>query len=121
MVKPDALKALQEARKAAMARAEERDQEEQVVSLDLSIEEAVIQLCINMFASELKLGMGVMPDGMALYIRLSVPPTSKDPHAGYVAFAVSNEAESLLNKAIQAMEASVQSNWWKPDKFAGKS
>jgi hypothetical protein len=71
-----------------------------------------------MYMSGLKVGMGVMPDGMAVYVRLSMPKDAEDPRAGYVAFVVSNEPRSVLNKALDALEATVQSNYWKPDRFA---
>lgn len=116
--KPDALKALQEAKRAAMARAEAKEAETQVQDLDLTPEECLVQLTIHMFASGLKLGMGVMPDGMAVFIRLSFPPESTDPRAGMVSFVVSNDIEAVLLKAVSSLEASAQSNFWKKDRFA---
>src|SRR5689334_10662340 len=89
---PDALKALQDARKTAMVRAEERDEGEQPADVgNLSVEECLVRLLIEMYASELTLGMGVMPDGMAVYARLRYPTSCKDPRAGLVSFVVHND------------------------------
>jgi len=118
---PDALKALQEARRTAMARAEaEAKEAPELPEIDLDEAECFVRLVIHMFASQLKVGMGVMPDGMAIFVRLSVPTKSQDPHAGCVAFAVSDDTLSVLRKAVQAMEAPPKPPWWKPDQFAQK-
>ena len=117
--KPDALKALEVARQQAIERAKELEEsfpEEQAV--DYSVDECVTQLVIAMYALGLKLGMGVMPDGMAIYIRLSVPSKSVDPRAGMVSFVVHNDPTEVLRKAVQALEASAKSAYWKPDRFA---
>jgi hypothetical protein len=117
--RPDALKALEDARKAAMARAEESaNAEAEAEALDLDEAECFVRLVIGMYASQLKVGMGVMPDGMAIYIRLSIPKTSSDSRAGMVSFVVSNDTTAVLLKAVSALEASAQSNFWKPDRFA---
>lgn len=117
--KPDALKALEEARKEAMARAEEQTEEtaKQDYS-DLSFEDCFIRLFIEMYASQLKVGFGVMPDGMACFARLSYPAASKDPRAGRVSFIVSNEHSALLLKCMDALDASEKSQYWKPDRYA---
>lgn len=122
MVKqPDALKALQEARRTAMARAEAEAQEApELPEVDLDEAECFVRLVIHMYASQLKLGMGVLPDGMAVFIRLTFPTKSQDPHAGLVAFVVSDDTSSVLRKAVQALEAPPKPPWWKPDQFAPK-
>ena len=71
-----------------------------------------------MYTSGVGVGLGVMPDGMAIWIRLRVPEKSKDPRAGQVAFVAHNDPEVVWQKAVQALESSVTSNWWKPDRFA---
>lgn len=102
-----------------MARAKEQQKpEEPTDAFELDEAECFVRLVISMYASQLGLGMGVMPDGMAVWIRLRVPSSSNDPRAGKVAFVVSNDTLSVLQKAVQAMEASPTSNWWKPDRFA---
>jgi hypothetical protein len=115
----DALKALEEARKLAIARAQElvEDFPEQH-SIDYDEAECFTQLVIAMFTLGLKVGMGVMPDGMAVYVRLSVPSTADDPRAGMVSFVVHNSPLEVLRKAILALEASERSAYWKPDRFA---
>lgn len=116
---PNALKALQEAQKESMARAEERAQDEpQQLLEDLSVEECLVRLLIEMYASELSLAMGVMPDGMAVYIRLRYPKTSKDPHAGRVSFVVHNDLAPLLVKAVAALSAAPTGKFWKEDQYA---
>lgn len=119
--KPDALKALEVARQQAIDRAKELEESfppEQ--SLDYTAEECLIQLIIAMYATGLKLGMGVMPDGMAIFIRISVPSNSVDPRAGMVSFVVHNDPTEVFRKAILALEASPQSNYWKPDQYAAQ-
>ena len=119
---PDALKALQEAKKLAVQRAKELEEDfPPPREIDLTAEECYIQLVINMYASGLKVGMGVMPDGMAIWCRLSLPSTAKDPRAGMVSFLVHNDPTEVLRKAILAMESSEKSAYWKPDRFASKS
>ena len=116
---PDALAALQEARKQAMARAaEEEAAKPPVVEEDLDEAECFVRLVIAMYASKLRLGMGVMPDGMAIFIRLSVPAESTDPHAGMVSFVVSDDTAGVLRKAVAALEAQPKLPFWKPDQFA---
>ena len=114
-------KQLQAARTAAMARAEEQSNTESLPQSDLDEAECFVRLVIYMYAVQLKLGMGVMPDGMAVFIRLSVPTTSKDPHAGMVSFVVSDDTLGVLRKAVSAMEASAKSPFWKPDQFANRN
>lgn len=116
---PDALKALEEARRTAAARAEERENlEPEPDVLEESVEDCMLRLVINMYASELKLGMGVMPDGMAVWCRLGFPKTSRDPRAGLVSFCVSDTLQAVLLKAMAALESSEKSQYWKPDQYA---
>lgn len=116
---PDALKALEVARKQAQVRAKELEEDfPPERSIDLSAEECYVQLVIAMFACGLKLGLGVMPDGMAIWLRLSMPSASVDPRAGMVSFLVHPDPTELLRKGILALEASERSAYWKPDQFA---
>jgi hypothetical protein len=110
---------LEEARKAAIARAEQEAAEAPAAELeDLDEAECFVRLVIAMYASKLKVGMGVMPDGMAIYLRLSIPKGSTDPRAGMVSFVVSSDTQAVLLKAVGALDASAQSSYWKPDRFA---
>lgn len=119
MSAPNALKALQEAQKAAQVRAKELAQSDPLSDVsDLSESECWVRLVIAMYASQLTLGVGVMPDGMAIWLRLRVPTASTDPRAGMVAFVAHNDPSVVLQKAVLALEASPKSNWWKPDRFA---
>lgn len=116
---PNALKALEEARKTAMARAEEQSHEDEKQDhSDLSFEDCFVRLLVEMYASQLKVGFGVMPDGMACFCRLSYPSASKDARAGRVSFLVSNEHTALLLKCMDALDASEKSQYWKPDRYA---
>jgi hypothetical protein len=118
---PDALKALQQARRDAMARAELAATESNALpEVDLDETECFVRLVIAMYASGVRLGMGVMPDGMAIFIRLSVPTESVDPHSGMVSFVVSDDTAAVLRKAVQALEAPAKPPWWKPDQYARK-
>ena len=113
---------LQEARRQAMARAElEAAEAPELPVVDMDETECFVSLVIAMYASKLRLGMGVMPDGMAIFIRLSMPAESTDPHAGLVSFVVSDDTAGVLRKAVQALEAPPKPPWWKPDQFARKA
>jgi len=118
---PDALRALDAAKKAAKARAKEAaDNAPQTDPSDRDETECFVHLVIAMYSTGLKVGLGVMPDGMAIYVRLSMPAASEDPRAGMVSFVVSQDTKSVLNKAVDALEASEKSQYWKVDRFAQK-
>lgn len=118
---PDALKALQEARKTAKARAKAlADAEPREDPSDRDETECLVHLVISMYSTGLKVGLGVMPDGMAIYARLSVPSSSEDPRAGMVSFLVAQDTKTVFNKAVDALEASEKSQYWKPDRFSQK-
>jgi hypothetical protein len=107
------------ARATSRARAEKEAATREVHDVsDRDEAECFQHLVIACYLLGLKVGLGVMPDGMAVYIRLSIPKAAEDDRAGYVAFVVSDEPRTVLNKAVDALEASVQSNYWKPDRFA---
>jgi hypothetical protein len=115
----DALKALQEARKQAMARAaQEAADTPPPPNDDLDEAECFVRLVVAMYASKLKVGMGVLPDGMAVYLRLTMPSESTDERAGMVSFVVSDDTLSVLRKAVQALESAPKPPYWKPDQFA---
>jgi hypothetical protein len=102
-----------------MARAEERANQEPEPSVgEETMDEAMATLAIWMYAHELKLSMGVMPDGMALWVRLGFPKASTDERAGMVSFLVSDQLETVLRKSLASLEASAKSNYWKPDQYA---
>jgi len=102
-----------------MARAaEEEAAKPLVVDEELDEAECFVRLVIAMYAYKLRVGMGVMPDGMAVFLRLSVPSEAKDPHAGMVSFVVSDDTLGVLRKAVSALEASPKPPYWKPDQFA---
>lgn len=112
-------KLLKEAQERAKVRAKERlEAEPQPDVSDLSEAECFVRLVIAMYAFQLGVGMGVLPDGMAIWIRLRVPADSSDERAGMVAFVAHNDPATVLRKAVLALEASPKSNWWKPDRFA---
>lgn len=107
------------ARKAAVARAKaEKEAEEPSDAFNLTIEECYVRILVAMFALGVGVGLGVMPDGMAIWIRLRMPAKAEDPRAGHVAFVAHSDPQTVWQKAVQALESSAQSNWWKPDRFA---
>jgi hypothetical protein len=119
---PDALRALEAAKKTAKARAQaEAAAAPKQDPSDRDETECFIHLVISMYSAGLKMGVGVMPDGMAIYIRLSFPSTSTDERAGMVSFLVSQDTKSVLNKAVDALEASERSQYWKVDRYAVQS
>lgn len=77
-----------------------------------------VRLVIEMFTSGMRLGMGTMPDGMAVWIRLSVPREAESPYAGMVSFVVSDDTLTVLRKAVASLEAAPRAPYWKPDQFA---
>jgi hypothetical protein len=115
----DALRALQDAKKAAQANAASR-QEAEPATPEVDDDEATcfVKLSIACYLHGYVLGMGAMPDGSALWLRLRCPATSDDPRAGMVAFCVSDDSLGILQKAVAALDASPKSKWWKPDRFA---
>lgn len=116
---PDALKALEQARLTAAARAEDRaSQEPEPAPSEESVEDCMLRLVVYCYASELKVGMGVMPDGMAIWIRLGFPKTSRDERAGLVSFCVSDTLQAVLWKAMAALDSGPKSTYWKPDQYA---
>jgi len=111
--------ALESAAKAAQERARQEALEApKVAEIDLDEAECFVQLVIESFGSGLKLGMGTLPDSMAIWIRLSVPSTSSSPYAGMVSFLVSDDTLTVLRKAVSALEAAPKLPFWRPDKFA---
>lgn len=116
------VKDLEAARKAAVdrAKAEAAEKPPSDVS-DLTVEECYIRVLVEMFALGVGLGVGVMPDGMAIWIRLRVPAKAKDPRAGHVAFVAHNDPTTVWQKAVLALESASPGQWWKPDRFATPS
>jgi len=120
-VKPDALKSLEAARKSAIAQAKEVAANTPTADVsDRDEAECFVTLVISMYASQLKVGFGVLPDGMAIFCRLSFPSTSTDSRAGMVSFLISDDTRAVLNKAVDALEADGKSRYWKADRFAAK-
>jgi hypothetical protein len=118
---PDALSALQAAQKdrQALARKEAAESPQAEIP-DLGVEEAVVQLCVAMYAHGCTFGMGALPDGTGIYGRVRIPGKSSHPCAGMVAFVVSDDPGAVLLKALSALESSPKSRFWKPDQFAEK-
>ena len=112
--------ALSKARDAAMARAaqEAANQPPQPPDPEWDIEECFVRLAIDMFSLPCKVGLGVMPDGMALFGRVSVPTSSTDHRAGAMAFVVSDEPQTLLRKLVSCLDDPAYGAFWKPDRFA---
>lgn len=111
--------ALEAAQKAAQARAQaEAAKAPPPTEVDLDEAECLVQLIIESFASGMRLGMGTMPDGMAIWIRLSIPSTASSPYAGMVSFLISDEPLTVLRKAVASLEAPAKPPYWKPDRYA---
>jgi len=111
--------ALEAAQKAAALRAkEEAAKAPPPVESDLDEAECFVQLVIESYASGLKMGMGTMPDGMAIWMRLSVPSQADSPYAGMVSFLISDDTLTVLRKAVASLEAPAKPPYWKPDQFA---
>lgn len=86
--------------------------------VDYTVDECLVLLVIEMFRTGLTVGMGVLSDGMAVYVRLRMPSKADDPRAGQVAFLAGSDAASALTKAVYALEAPANGVYWKPDRFA---
>lgn len=113
---------LEKARKAALARAKEIAAADPPADVsDLTVEECFVRVLVEMFASGLGLGVGVMPDGMAIWIRLRMPTEAKDARAGHVAFVAHNDPQVVWQKAVLALESASPGQWWRPDRYAAPS
>jgi len=122
MKTPDALGALQAAQKSRQEIARlEAEEAPKATTPDLEVLEALVQLCVYMYAHSITFGMGALPDGSGVYGRVRVPGKSDHACAGMVAFVVSDDPHAVLLKALAAMESSPQSRFWKPDQFATKA
>jgi hypothetical protein len=111
--------ALEAARAVAKARAEKEALEAPPpVQHDEDEAACFVRLVIEMFTSGLKVGMGTMPDGMAVWIRLSMPRSAESPYAGMVSFVVSDDTLTVLRKAVASLEAAPKLPYWKPDQYA---
>lgn len=111
--------ALEAAKKAAHARAQAQEVASPKLSeIDLDEAGCLVQIFIEMLASGLKMGLGAMPDGMAFWVRLSMPSAATSPYAGMVSFLVSDEPLGALRKAVASLEAPAKPPYWKPDQFA---
>jgi len=111
--------ALESAAQAAQAKARQEALEApKPTDIDLDEAECFVQLVIESFGTGLKVGMGTLPDSMAIWVRLSMPSTSSSPYAGMVSFLVSDDTLTVLRKAVAALEAAPRPPFWKPDQFA---
>jgi hypothetical protein len=119
--KPDALRALQEAQKSAQTAAKLR-QENEPAQAEVTDDEAAcfVHLAVAAYRHQVVVGMGAMPDGSGLWLRLRVPSASDHPCAGMVAFCVSDDSLGLLQKAVSALDSTPKSKWWKPDRFVAQ-
>jgi hypothetical protein len=110
---------LEKAKKLAKARAEQAALEAPPPPQNDEDEASCfVRLVIEMFTSGMRLGMGTMPDGMAVWIRLSVPSAAESPYAGLVSFVVSDDTLTVLRKAVASLEAAPKPPYWKPDQYA---
>jgi len=111
--------ALDQAKKEASARYVAAPQvTDKLPNIDLDEAECLVQLFVEMLGTGLKMGLGAMPDGLAFWVRLSVPSEATSPYAGMVSFLVADEPAAALRKAVAALEASPKPPFWKPDQFA---
>lgn len=110
---------LDAARKAAVARAKEAAAANPPSDVsDYTLEDCFVRVLVEMFSLGVGLGVGVMPDGMAVWIRIRMPAEAKDPRAGHVAFVAHNDPTVVWQKAVLALESASPGQWWKPDRFA---
>jgi hypothetical protein len=111
--------ALEAAQQAAQTRAQKEALEApKPVEVDLDEAECLVQLIVESYASGMRMGMGTMPDGMAIWMRLSVPGKAASPYAGMVSFLVSDDPLTVLRKAVLSLEAPAKPPYWKVDQFA---
>jgi hypothetical protein len=110
--------ALAAAKRAAAKRFKETPVPEKLPNISLSAEECLVQLFVEMLSSGARLGMGAMPDGMAFWVRISVPIAATSPYAGMVAFLVAGDPQTALSKAVAALESPAGAPFWKTDQYA---
>lgn len=115
----DPLSALQKAQRDRQAQAlKEAAETPPADRPDLNHEEALVRLCVSMYAWGATFGMGALPDGSGIYGRVRMPGKADHPCAGMVAFVVSDDPLTVLLKALAALDSSPTSKFWKPDQFA---
>lgn len=117
--RPDPLRALQNAQKARQDEVRKEASQVPVAERpDLDHAEALVQICVSMYAYGCTFGMGALPDGSGIYGRIRMPGKAEHPCAGMVAFVVSDDPLTVLLKALAALDSSPKSNFWKPDQYA---
>lgn len=110
--------AVEEAKRRAMARgAESTAGGEWPDASEVTLEAALQQFTLEMYASGAKLSVGVLVDGTGIFCRVSYPKWCEAPQAGQTALTVGNTLEKALRKA-SLLGATLSDKVWKPDQFA---
>lgn len=82
------------------------------IELDTAMEE----LTIASYEFGVKVGMGLMNDGSAVWCRLTYPGDCTHHNAGCVAFTVSDTMDKVIRKAVQLLDVH-SPRVWKADQY----
>lgn len=108
---------------AARDKAKNRPQDEQFKLTDwpniddATLEEALEYFEIALYADGLKISVGSLKDGSAVFCRLSFPKWSDSGFKGLTTFAASDTLEKALRKAY-LHTTTTHSSVWKPDTYS---
>lgn len=109
---------LAEARKVAQTRASQQAiGPEWPRSEDVDLDAALAELTIEMLSTGLRIAAGANPDGMSIWVRMTMPDDAIDERAGKVAFTASDLLDKALRKAVQLLETQ-SPKIWKPNAFS---
>lgn len=83
---------------------------------DYSLQEALEYIEVEMYENGLKVSLGSLKDGSALFVRFSFPKWSDSGYKGLTTFAASDTLEKALRKAY-GHTSTTHASVWKVDQF----
>lgn len=84
---------------------------------DFSLEDALEYFEVELYANGLKISIGSLKDGSALFCRLSFPKWSDSGYKGLTTFAASDTLEKALRKAY-GHTSTTHASVWKVDQYS---
>lgn len=106
-------------RAAAVAPPEVQDSREWPDADARRLDEALVDLAVEMYMHGAKISVGPTPDASGIWARISYPKWSPAKSlAGMTAFTASSDLERALRKLAQLRDAPENLKVWKPDQFA---
>ena len=108
---------------AARAKAAQRPEDKTAIGPDwpniddFSLEDALDYIELEMYANGLKVSLGSLKDGSALFVRFSFPKWSDSGYKGLTTFAASDTLEKAIRKAY-GHTSTTHSSVWKVDQYS---